>query len=225
MRRDPARLSKTLGYAFADDQLLEAALTHRSAAASNNERLEYLGDAVLGLVIAEAVFQRRAEASEGELSRLRASLVRGRTLAQIGADLVLGDYLHLGPGELKSGGYRRGSILADALEAVIGAIYLDGGFDPARRCILRLYEDRLANLPQVADLKDAKTRLQELLQGRGVGLPVYSVSEVTGEAHAQRFTVLCDVAQLQVRVTGEGSSRRRAEQDAAERALARISSG
>lgn len=192
---------------------MEEALTHRSASAHNNERLEFLGDALLNLIIAEYLFQRYPKAAEGELSRLRASLVKGETLADLARELKLGDWLRMGPGELKSGGYRRESILSDALEAVIGAVYLDGGFGACRDLVLRLYEDWLARLSSASELKDPKTRLQEYLQARQRPLPVYNVLEIHGEPHAQSFTVECVVVDL--RTIAVGSSRRKAEQEAA----------
>ncbi len=216
---EPRRLIRALAYDFARPGLLQEALTHRSAGGRNNERLEFLGDAVLGLVIAEALHAARERASEGELSRQRASLVRRQTLAEIARELDLGDYLHLGPGEHKSGGFRRASILADALEAVFGAVYLDGGFAAARDLILRLFAERLAALPAAGELKDPKTRLQELLQGRGLKLPVYELTQVSGEAHAQQFTASCCAADLGRTTHGTGSSRQKAEQDAARRML------
>lgn len=218
---DRRKLPRALGHEFTDEALLTAALTHRSAGGHNNERLEFLGDAVLGLVVAEALFRAREQAREGELSRLRASLVKRDTLAEVARELHLGDYLHLGVGEQRSGGFRRASILADALEAVFGAIYLDGGFDAARACILRLFDARLSDLPQAAQ-KDAKTRLQELLQGRALALPRYELTATQGQDHAQRFTVSCTVEPLALRTEGEGSSRQQAEQIAALRMLETI---
>ena len=210
-----------LGYRFADPTLLISALTHRSAGGINNERLEFLGDAVLGLVIAEALFKRYPDASEGELSRLRASLVRKQTLAELARDLCLGDCLRLGSGELKSGGYRRDSILADALEAIFGAVYLDGGFAACAALIMSLYAERLERLPaRPLAVKDPKTRLQELLQGRRMELPEYRVVSVHGDAHAQVFEVECRSLQLGEATLGYGSSRRRAEQQAAQQMLA-----
>jgi ribonuclease-3 len=212
-------LSGVTGHRFRDPGLVRDALTHRSAGSRNNERLEFLGDAALNLIMAELLFQRAPEATEGELSRLRASLVRGSTLAQIGRSLGLGDHLVLGSGELKSGGHRRDSILADALEALLGAVFLDGGFEACRRCILRLYEDRLANLPSPEALKDPKTRLQEWLQSRGRPLPQYTLVDARGEDHARQFTVHCRVQGLAQPAVGSGTSRRKAEQAAAEMAL------
>jgi len=217
---DPAGwLRERLGCSLADSGLLLRALTHRSYGPDHNERLEYLGDAVLTFVVAELLFQAHPEASEGELSRYRASLVSGDALAGIALELGLGDYLRLGEGELKSGGQRRASILADALEALVGALYLDQGLEAARALAARLFDRQLAALPQSAELKDAKTRLQEWVQGRGLGLPAYSVLEVSGEPHEQRFRVRCDVVELAVAAEAEGSSRRRAEQEAALRVL------
>ena len=215
----PPRL--TLDYRFREPTLLDMALTHRSAGGFNNERLEFLGDAVLSVVIAEWLYQTRPRASEGELSRLRASLVNREALAAIARSLHLGDVLHLGSGELKSGGFRRDSILADALEAVFGAVYLDGGFEACRQVIRSLYESRMAELPSASHLKDPKTRLQEYLQARQQALPLYKLLEITGEAHAQRFTVECVVGE-QHRTMATASSRRRAEQEAARRVLERI---
>lgn len=212
------RFCNGLGYSFRDSQWLIEALTHRSAARPNNERLEFLGDAILSMVIAAELFSRYPQASEGELSRLRATLVKRDTLAQLARGLKLGDYLRLGAGELKSGGFERHSILADALEAVFGAIYLDSDFETCRSHILRLYHHALAKLPAVDTLKDPKTRLQEHLQSRQQSLPVYNVVAVAGEAHAQRFTVECNVIGV-LRTVAVGSSRRKAEQEAARQAL------
>lgn len=213
-------LLKRLGYRFRDASLLDSALTHRSAGGVNNERLEFLGDAILGLVIAEDLFKRYPEASEGELSRLRASQVRKLTLAELARDLQLGDFLRLGSGELKSGGYRRDSILADALEAIFGAVYLDSDFATCTGLIQALYSERLSALPdEPLALKDPKTCLQEHLQGRRLELPVYTVISVRGDAHDQVFEVECRVAELELSARGSGSSRRRAEQQAAQEML------
>jgi ribonuclease-3 len=219
LRADVDRLARQLGYAFRDADLLEAALTHRSAQSRHNERLEFLGDAVLGLVSAEALWQRFPDATEGQLTRLRAQLVKRETLAAVARDLALGQYLRLGPGELRSGGHARDSILADALEAVIGAVYLDGGLEAARGAIGVLLGDRLEAMTPESQPKDAKTRLQEHLQARRLALPAYAVLETRGEDHAQTFTVGCEVAALGLSVTAEGPSRRRAEQAAAEAML------
>jgi ribonuclease III len=215
-------LREALGYEARDAALFGAALTHRSAAGPNNERLEFLGDAVLNLVVADLLYRSFPHASEGDLSRLRARLVSREPLAEVAAELKLGEVLQLGSGELKSGGFRRQSILADALEAVCGALYLDGGLSAAERAITRLWSARIAALPDPATLKDAKTRLQEYLQARSLTLPRYQVERIEGEPHAQTFRVSCEVVSLGRRVHGGGSSRRRAEQEAAERMLSEI---
>jgi ribonuclease-3 len=218
---DPAArwLQERLGCTLADPGLLAQALTHRSHGPDNYERLEFLGDAVLSFIVAELLIARFPAASEGELSRYRASLVSGESLAQAGAAIGLGAQLRLGEGELKSGGQRRATILADALEALFGAIYLDRGLPAAREAAGRLFAAPLAALPGAAELKDPKTRLQEYLQGRGYALPAYTVLEVSGEPHEQRFRVRCEVGELAIAAEAEGSSRRRAEQEAAERVL------
>lgn len=213
-------LERALGCRLPDAALLEEALTHRSFSSRNNERLEYLGDAVLTFVVAGMLFAEFPDASEGDLSRFRSSLVSGESLGALALESGLGDHLRLGEGELKSGGFRRASILADALEAVIGAIYLAAGLDAARGAVERLLRPRLAALPSAAELKDAKTRLQERLQGRGFALPRYEVLEVTGEPHDQRFRVRCTVDELGLAAEATGTSRRRAEQEAAERVIA-----
>jgi ribonuclease-3 len=215
-------LREVLGYEPRDAALFTAALTHRSAAGPNNERLEFLGDAVLSLVVADHLYRRFPRATEGDLSRLRARVVSREPLAQVASDLRLGEVLRLGSGELKSGGFRRQSILADALEAVCGALFLDGGLTAAEAVLTRLLGARIASLPDPAMLKDAKTRLQEYLQARSLTLPHYEVERIDGEAHAQTFRVRCEVAELGRRVHGGGSSRRRAEQEAAERMLHEI---
>jgi ribonuclease-3 len=211
-----------LGYELRQPELFRAALTHRSAPGPNNERLEFLGDAVLNLVIAQSLFTAFPEASEGDLSRLRSRLVSSEPLAEVASAIGLGDVLQLGSGELKTGGFRRQSILADAFEAVCGALFLDGGLDAAGAVIQRLFEPRIAALPAPAALKDAKTRLQEYLQSRGLALPRYSVDHTEGEAHEQTFHVVCDVPGIGACAQGSGSSRRRAEQEAAERVLQEI---
>lgn len=211
------RLAQKLGYVFRDAALLTRALTHRSASASNYERLEFLGDGLINFVVGEALFRVRPQAEEGDLSRLRASLVCEESLAGLAEKLELGDELVLGPGELKSGGFRRHSILADTLEALLGAIYLDGGFEAGREVCLRLFEEALTRLPDAASLKDAKTRLQEYLQGRGRPLPVYELQSAEGPAHRQSFTVLCRLADSADQAEGRAASRRGAEQDAAEK--------
>lgn len=211
-----------LGYEPADPVLFAAALTHRSAARSHNERLEFLGDAVINLLVAEHLYRAFPEADEGDLSRLRARVVSREPLAEIAAGLAIGEALQLGSGELKSGGFRRQSILADALEAVCGAVYLDGGIDAARRVVARLVDRRIAELPDAGTLKDAKTRLQEYVQSRGLPLPRYEVERTGGEAHEQTFWVTCEVEALGRRAGGTGRSRRRAEQEAAEQILKEI---
>jgi ribonuclease-3 len=213
------RLQERLGYTFDDPGLLDQALTHRSCGARNNERLEFLGDAVLAFAVAEFLFQGQPDAHEGRLTRLRAHLVRRETLAEIARGLELGEVLRLGPGELKSGGRGRDSILADAFEAVVGAIYLDAGMSACCRVLEGLYGERLTRATQKTRLKDAKTRLQETLQGRGLALPEYSVINLEGAPHDQSFTVACHVDGIADPVTGCGASRRKAEQDAASKAL------
>jgi ribonuclease III len=212
-------LREALGYEPRDAALFAAALTHRSAPGPNNERLEFLGDAVLNLVVAELLYRSFPGAAEGDLSRLRARVVSREPLAEVAAHLRLGEVLQLGTGELKSGGFRRQSILADALEAVCGALFLDGGLPAAAQAITRLLGPRIAALPEPSTLKDAKTRLQEYLQARSLTLPHYEVELVEGEPHAQTFRVSCEVTALGRRVLGGGSSRRRAEQEAAARML------
>jgi ribonuclease-3 len=215
-------LQDRLGYEPRDLALFRAALTHRSASGPNNERLEFLGDAVLNLVIAQHLYAAFPQAAEGDLSRLRAKLVSREPLAEVALTLGLGETLQLGSGELKSGGFRRQSILADALEAVCGALYLDGGLPAVEPVIARLFAPRIAALPEPEALKDAKTRLQEYLQSRNLALPLYAVLNIEGEDHAQTFEVSCAVPDLGRRVQGRGSSRRRAEQEAAERMLTQI---
>ena len=211
-----------LAYEPRDATLFAAALTHRSAARTHNERLEFLGDAVLNLLVAEHLYQAYPQADEGDLSRLRARVVSREPLAEVAAELSLGEVLQLGPGELRSGGFRRQSILADAFEALCGAVYLDGGLEAARRMVQSLVEPRIAQLPAPECLKDAKTRLQEYVQSRGLPLPRYDVERTEGEAHDQTFWVMCAVSALGLQARGRGSSRRRAEQEAAERVLAQI---
>lgn len=209
----------TFGYVFLRPELCYAALTHRSAGADHNERLEFLGDSLLNCSVARLLFDAHPEADEGSLSRLRATLVSGETLAQIAQQMGLGDYVRLGPGELKSGGFRRVSILADTLEALLGAIFLDSNFDSAAAAVKHIVSARLSLLPTAELLKDPKTRLQETLQARGLALPVYTLTAVAGEAHAQSFTVMCEVPIFEVTAVGEGGSRRRAEQLAATKVL------
>ncbi len=218
-------LKAFLHYEFQDVDLLRQALTHRSAPGRSNERLEYLGDAVLDFVISEAVYQRRPSASEGDLSRLRAHLVKDASLAAIARDAGLGAHLLLGGGEKKSGGQRRDSILADTLEALFAAVYLDGGFDATRDVILHVFASRLDELPDAEELRDPKTRLQEWLQARGHGLPEYTLESVSGKAHQQHFEVRCTAGDRQSSTSGHGSSRRAAEQEAARRMLNELAGG
>lgn len=216
------RFAAALGHRFNDPGLLRQALTHRSYSSTNNERLEFLGDSVLNCVIAGLLYSRFAAINEGELSRHRARMVRQETLAGIAEKLKLGDFLLLGEGEMKSGGFRRPSILADGLEAVFGAIYLDAGFDAAKLLIERLYEPFLATFDPNQCGKDPKTALQEILQARRFALPRYGLVQTRGEAHAQEFEVECLIPELSIRCTGSGSSRRIAEQNAAREAIAVI---
>ena len=212
-------LARRIGHDFSDLSLFELALTHRSCGKKNNERLEFLGDSILNFVIADDLYARFPKAKEGELSRLRARMVKGVTLSEVARELGLGDYLRLGSGELKSGGFRRDSILADAVEAIIGAIYLDSDMDTARAYILKWFEQRLNTLDLNESLKDSKTRLQEFLQSRRLALPEYELTNVEGEAHAQTFYIDCRVSGLNNPAKGSGSSRRQAEQEAAKHAL------
>lgn len=220
MNPDLNRLMGRLGYTFSDEALLSLALTHRSVSRNrNNERLEFLGDAQLGQIISVALFERFPEAAEGQLTRMRASLVRGKTLAEVARELDLGDYLRLGGGELKSGGFRRDSILADALEAIIGAMLVDGGQARCREVVLSLFAERLSNItPQNAE-KDPKTRLQEWLQARRFELPVYQMLHVEGLAPKQVFDVACELDLVEQTFRAKGASRRKAEQEAAAQAL------
>lgn len=220
MKSDIESLYEKLNYRFKNPELLEDALSHRSFRGNkNNERLEYLGDAVLNFVIAAALFRQNIKAREGELSRLRANLVRGETLTDLAKEFELGKYLRLGAGELKTGGAQRKSILADGMEAVVGAIYLDGGFQACETCILRWYAHRLENVETIPDLKDPKTQLQEYLQAKKLALPVYTILALEGPAHQQSFKVECQIQGLPNKAIGLGSSRRRAEQKAAEKIL------
>lgn len=207
-------LSRLLGYQFKNPHLLKLSLTHRSTQDENNERLEFLGDAVVSFLIGEALYHQYPHAQEGELSRWRASLVNREALGDLARQFELGRYLILGQGEMKSGGAERTSILSCTIEAIIGAIYLDGGFTAAKECILRWYQPYLNTLTSAASHKDPKTLLQEYLQSQRMSLPVYAVQTIEGEAHKQLFIVTCTVEDKQV--TGKGSSRRRAEQEAAE---------
>jgi ribonuclease-3 len=210
---------RRLTYTFRRPELLEQALTHRSKGAENYERLEFLGDSVLGFTISSELYNRYPALSEGELTRLRASLVNKNTLAALARDIGIGNYLRLGEGELKSGGYDRDSILADSLEAVLGAICKDSSADEVARVILHLYHERLARLNPHSVPKDPKTQLQEHLQKQSLPTPTYVVREITGEAHNQNFVVECQVTGLDAPVQGRGTSRRHAEQEAAARVL------
>lgn len=211
-------LTRSLGHDFAQPALLQQALTHRSFGAPNNERLEFLGDGVLNCVVAHLLYQRFPDLPEGDLSRLRAHLVKEGALSDIARRLALGDALRLGEGEMKSGGWRRPSILADALEAVIGAVFLDAGFAAVEGVVARLYAPLLEGLDPKTLGKDPKTLLQEYLQGRRLALPEYHLLAAEGEAHCQTFRVECRIPALNIRTRGEGGSRRAAEQQAAESA-------
>ena len=213
-------LKETLDYEFGNDGYLVQALTHRSASGENNERLEFLGDAVLDSVVSEVVFRLRPNSDEGELSRLRSFLVKDSSLAELGESLGIGVHIILGPGEKKTGGHRRGSILADALEAIIGAVYLDGGYQAAITLISRAYGERLQTLPDADDLRDPKTQLQEFLQARKLALPDYEIQNISGKAHRQHFEVVCTIPEVDKSSAGEGGSRRDAEQEAARSMLA-----
>jgi ribonuclease III len=214
-----AWVERAFGHVFLQPALCRAAVTHRSAGAGHNERLEFLGDSILNCSVAHLLYDAHPQADEGALSRLRARLVSGETLAQIAGDLGVGEHLRLGPGELKTGGFRRASILADALEAILGAIFLDSGFDAAAAAVARIMAPRMSELPAADTLKDPKTRLQEALQARGVTLPVYTLIAATGDPHMQSFTVSCEIPVLGLAAVGEGGSRRRAEQLAAAKLL------
>ncbi len=217
-------LAKKLNYEFKNKALVKEALTHRSVSSRNNERLEFLGDGALNFVIASEIYRLKPEYQEGQLSRLRANLVRGVTLAEIAREIGLGDYIKLGSGELKSGGFDRDSILADAVEALLGAVYLDGGYADVSQVVCFLFEQRLKNLPSDEPLKDAKTRLQEYLQGRKMPIPEYSLLETRGEAHKREFVVIAKIETLNIETRATGSSRRRAEQAAATIALEQLES-
>ena len=218
------KLCGQLAYSFKRSELLQRALSHRSVGSDNNERLEFLGDSILSYVISVELFKRFPTVDEGRLSRLRASLVKGDTLAVLGRELSLGDYLRLGPGELKSGGYRRSSILADAFEALLGAIYIDSDIATVQRVILQLFAERLKAINPESAPKDPKTRLQEYLQSRQLPLPSYEVTQITGKAHAQTFTVSCHIEGFDQIVVAEDTSRRKAEQTAAKLILEKLDS-
>lgn len=215
-------LEQKLGYKFRDISLLDNALTHRSHSGPNNERLEFLGDSILNFTVAEMLFLHFSQAPEGDLSRLRAALVRGDTLAEIAKEFELGEFLNLGEGELKSGGFRRPSILADALEAVIGAIYLDGGIELCKECVHRWIEGRLQDLSLATGEKDAKSQLQEWLQARKKALPIYAVVDTQGDSHNQLFTVSCSVVLIDEIATASAPSRKNAEKEAAQLMLQKL---
>lgn len=219
---DLNRLSRRLGYEFKNPAFLKQALTHCSAGSENNERYEFLGDSILSFVIANALFSKFPRQSEGQLSRLRAFLVKGEMLAEIAAEIDLGDYLFLGQGELKSGGFRRASILADALEALIAAVFIDGGIEESQKLILKLYDSRLTDDNLNNNLKDAKTLLQEYLQAQKKPLPEYNLIKVEGEEHEQVFYVNCKISGIKEPTIGQGSNRRKAEQHAAIQLLERL---
>ena len=211
------------GYRFRQQELLEQALTHRSYSRSNNnERLEFLGDSILNLIISNHIYLRFTDADEGDLSRIRASLVKEESLAQIAMDIGLGDHIRLGGGELKSGGFRRASILSDALEALIAAIYLDGDYAQTEATVLRLYHGQLQTVDENANLRDPKTQLQEYLQARKMHLPRYQVEQTSGKSHNQVFTVSCNITDLELQSKGKGSSRKKAEQQAAQKLLDKL---
>lgn len=212
-------LCRKLGYTFINKKILTRALTHRSYHHENNERLEFLGDSLVNFVIADVLHSQYPKAAEGELSRWRATLINRETLGELGRQFELGRFLFLGQGELKSGGSERQSIVSCAMEAIIGAIYLDGGFAVARECILRWYDPLLKSLTKAASLKDPKTALQEYLQKKQYPLPIYTVEEMQGDAHEQHFVVSCFIESINKKTTGNGSSRRRAEQASAEAML------
>lgn len=216
------KLEGNLGHSFTSKHLLTAALSHRSLGVDNNERLEFLGDALLGLIIAETLYQLYPRATEGELTRLRATLVKGDTLAKVARRLNLGNYLILGPGEQKSGGWRRNSILANTLEAIIGAIYLDSGFAVCRDRVLLLFTDSIGEVSPDSLVKDPKTRLQEYLQSRQQKLPEYQVVRERGEAHARIFTVQCQIPELNISAQAEGKNKRSAEQACAQLVLEKL---
>ena len=217
------KLKKLLGRDFLECRHFQLAMTHRSVSGkNNNERMEFLGDSILGVVITEALFIQLPSAPEGYLSRLRASLVNESVLAEISVELALGDLLKLGSGELKSGGFRRSSILADALEALIAAVFLENGMEAAKSFVLSLFEQRLQDLPEEDELKDPKSRLQEYLQSRGHDLPLYSLVSATGDAHRQTFTTECRIDSLKITTQGVSTSRRKAEQQSAAKAYQQV---
>ena len=222
MKLDFEKLSKEIEYEFHDKSLLDLSLTHRSFSRNNNERLEFLGDSILNFTIAAELYKKFPEVSEGDLSCFRSSLVDKATLVKVATDLSLGNYLKLGDGELKTGGWRRDSILADTTEAIFGAVYEDAGIIEAQALVLRLFQPYLENIPTVEELKDNKTRLQEWLQSRKFPVPQYSVVSVSGKSHDQIFTIRCEIISNEVSVDAQGKSRRKAEQEAAKLAMIQL---
>lgn len=216
------KLQKILGYTYTQKNLLTQALTHRSASSKHNERLEFLGDSILSFVIANALYKHFPYVNEGDMSRMRATLVRGNTLAKIAHEFDLGEYLKLGQGELKSGGFRRESILANTVEAIIGSIFLDSNINITEKLILKWYDKRLNKISPGYAQKDPKTRLQEYLQSKHLPLPNYLIIQVYGEAHNQLFTIQCKISGINKHIVGIGTSRRKAEQDAAHRVLIKL---
>lgn len=212
-------LMQKLGYQFTDVALLEAALTHRSMHIINNERLEFLGDSLLNFLIAEKLYRTCQQASEGDLSRLRASLVKGETLAELAQELDLSQYLRVGPGEIRSGGNLRHAMLADAVEAILGAIYLDGGIESCRKCLLQWYDERITQVAMRTPIKDPKTTLQEWLQAKKHNVPIYVILARKGKSHEQTFEVQCHVTAFNLTTQGKGNNRRQAEQEAAQAML------
>ncbi len=217
-----SKLSKMLPNAILESENFHLAMTHRSMGGNHNERMEFLGDSILGVIITAYLYNALPKASEGYLSRLRASLVNENALAELATELSISEHIRLGSGELKSGGFRRKSILADAFEAVLGCIYLEAGMEVARNFVLDVYQDLLKNLPCEDDLKDPKSRLQELLQANGHDIPRYELVSVTGEAHKQTFTAECFIKSLNIRTKGIASNRRKAEQKAASSAVEKV---
>lgn len=216
------KLQKIIGYSFVQKNILHQALTHRSASSKHNERLEFLGDSILSFVIANALYQYFPNINEGDMSRMRATLVKGNTLAKVACELQLGEYLKLGHGEFKSGGFKRESILANTIEALIGGIFLDSNMNTVEKLILKWYSKRLSSINPQDTQKDAKTRLQEYLQSKHLPLPEYLIMQIYGEAHNQLFTIRCEIIEITNHTIGIGSSRRKAEQNAACQALLQL---
>ncbi|WP_343128776.1 ribonuclease III [Buchnera aphidicola (Kurisakia onigurumii)] len=219
---DKNKLQKIIGYTFINVELLSLALTHRSASSHHNERLEFLGDSILSFIIADALYKYFPKVNEGDMSRMRATLVRGNTLANIAHEFKLGEYLYLGQGELKSGGVQRESILANTIEALIGGIFLDSNIYTVQKLVLKWYKSRLKKINPGITQKDPKTRLQEYLQSKHLPLPSYLIVQIYGEAHNQIFTIHCQINGINEYSIGIGTSRRKAEQDAAQRALIKL---